>query len=131
MEKPKELDEVFGEPISVYTSAQAEEDGLLVKTNDKDINYMTRAVYDRMVEAKVEEPEPEVKARMTALEIYLIDAKRYALFRGLVIGAKLEVMMIQREKGRDWFYKVRLDGQDYFVAQNETGAYTLMFPEDY
>jgi len=42
-------DDVFGEPISVYTSAQAEEDGLLVKTNDKDINYMTRAVYEREV----------------------------------------------------------------------------------
>jgi hypothetical protein len=40
-------------------------------------------------------------------------------------------MKIQREKGADWFYKVKLDGQDYFVAQNETGAYTLMFPEDY
>jgi hypothetical protein len=67
-------DDVFGEPISVYTSAQAEEDGLLVKTNDKNINYMTRTVYDRMVEAKAPEPEPEVKARMTALEVYLFGA---------------------------------------------------------
>src|SRR4030042_3052356 len=124
-------DDVFGEPISVYTSAQAEEDGLLVKTNDKDINYMTRAVYEREVEAKCPEPEPEGRARMTALEIYLLEAKWYAIFRGLVIGARLEVMKIQKEKGRDWFYKVKLDGQEYFVAQNETGAYTLMFPEDY
>jgi len=68
---------------------------------------------------------------MTALEIYLLDAKRYALFRGLVIGAKLEVMKIQKEKGCDWFYKVTVDNKQYFVAQNETGAYSLMFPEDY
>src|SRR4030043_809499 len=114
------MKEVFGEPISVYTSAQAEEDGLLVKTNDPFINYMTRAVYDREVEAKCPEPEPEARARVAALEIYLLEAKWYAIFRGLVIGAKLEVMKIQKEKGCDWFYKVKLDGQDYFVAQNET-----------
>ena len=125
------MKDVFGEPISVYTSAQAEEDGLLVKTGDRVINYMTRAVYYRMVEAKVPEPEPDVKAKMTALDIFLIDAKRYAIFRGLVVGAKIEVLKIQKEKRRDWFYKIALDGQDYFVAQNETGAYTLMFPEDY
>jgi len=126
-----DLKEIFGEAISVYTSAQAEEDGLLVKTGDRVINYMTRAVYYRMVEAKVPEPEPDVKAKMTALDIFLIDAKRYAFLRGLVIGAKLEVLKIQKEKGRDWFYKIALDGHDFFVVQYETGAYTLMFPEDY
>jgi len=124
-------DDVFGEPISVYTSAQAEDDGLLVRTNDKDINYMTRAVYEREVEAKIPALSPEEHSRMTPFERYLHDGKRVALFRGLVIGAKLEVMKIQREKGLDWFYKVKVDGQDYFVAQNETGAYTMMFPEDY
>jgi hypothetical protein len=61
----------------------------------------------------------------------ILASHHHALFRGLVIGAKLEVMKMQKDKGRDWFYKVKLDGQDYFVAQNETGAYTLMFPEDY
>lgn len=125
----EELAEVFGPVISTYTSAQAEDDGLLVRTNDKDINYMTRAVYDREVEAKM--PDPETVVKMNQIERALNDAKRYTLFRGLVIAAKLEVMKIQRAKGCDCFYKIQLDGQDFFVAQNETGAYTLMFPEDY
>ena len=47
------------------------------------------------------------------------------------IGAKLEVMKIQREKGTDWFYKVKVNGLDFFVVLNETSAYPLMFPEDY
>ncbi|HUU36718.1 MAG TPA: hypothetical protein VMW46_00770 [Candidatus Desulfaltia sp.] len=129
MKKANDLEEIFGEPISIYTSAQAEEDGFLVRTGDPFINYMTQAVYERMVEAKM--PDPEIVAGMNRIERALVDAKRHALFRGLVIGAKLEVMKIEREKGQDWFYKVALNGQDYFVAQNETGAYTLMFPEDY
>ncbi|MGB7295139.1 MAG: hypothetical protein WBC70_06065 [Candidatus Aminicenantales bacterium] len=124
-------DDVFGEPISVYTSAQAEDDGLLVRTKDPVINYMTRAVYEREVEAKMPALSPEEYSRMTPFERYLHDGKRIALFRGLIIGAKLEVLKIRKEKGEDWFYKVKLGGQDYFVAQNETGAYTLMFPDDY
>jgi hypothetical protein len=122
-------DEVFGEPISVYTSAQAEEDGYLVRTGDKDINYMTREVYQKMVEAKL--PDQEIVEGMNSLERALVQARRYALFRGVVIGAKLEVMKIQREKGTDWFYKVKVNGSDFFVVLNETSAYTLMFPEDY
>jgi hypothetical protein len=122
-------DEVFGEPISIYTSAQAEEDGYLVKTGDKDINYMTSAVYQKMVEEKL--PDLETVEKMNGLDRALYEARRYALFRGVVIGAKLEVMKIQKEKGTDWFYKVKVNGTDFFVVLNETSAYTLMFPEDY
>jgi len=122
-------DEVFGKPISVYTSAQAEEDGYLIRTGDKDINYMTREVYQKMVEAKL--PDQEIVEGMNSQERALVQARRYALFRGVVIGAKFEVMKIQREKGTDWFYKVKVNGLDFFVVLNETSAYTLMFPENY
>jgi hypothetical protein len=47
---PKENDDIadfFGEPISVYTSLQAEDDGILIQTGNAIINYMTRTGYDK------------------------------------------------------------------------------------
>lgn len=129
MAKGNFKDEVFGEPISIYTSAQAKEDSYLVKTGDRDINYMTASVYQKMVQANL--PDREIIEGMIGLERALVEAKRVALFRGVVIGAKLEVMKIQKEKGTDWFYKVKVNGTDFFVVLNETSAYTVMFPEDY
>jgi hypothetical protein len=31
----------------------------------------------------------------------------------------------------DWFYKIEIDGQSYFVADNGEDGYTAMLPEEY
>ena len=31
----------------------------------------------------------------------------------------------------DWFYKVEVDGRDYFIADNGEFGYTAMLPEEY
>lgn len=31
----------------------------------------------------------------------------------------------------DWFYKVTIDGRDYFVADNGEFGYTAMLPDEY
>src|ERR1700694_1788790 len=41
------LDDLFGEPISVYTDAQALEDGVLIAVpGESEVNRVTRAVFD-------------------------------------------------------------------------------------
>ena len=47
----EESEDIFGEPISVYTDAEALEDGFLVQiTGDGGVNRVTRAVYDHFVQ---------------------------------------------------------------------------------
>ena len=31
----------------------------------------------------------------------------------------------------DWFYEIKIDGQNYFVAENGEIGYTAMLPEEY
>ena len=38
---------------------------------------------------------------------------------------------LKADKKADWFYSIEARGWKLFVAQNETGKFTLMFPEDY
>lgn len=129
----KNLKEIFGKPISVYTADQAEDDGLLIKVKDSDINYMTRAVYFECIDKfliKVimsdrdsipEKDENILKGHPSASD----------LIHKLISSAKLAVIKIQLLKGTDWFYAIEARGWKFFVCQNETGKYTLMFPEDY
>jgi hypothetical protein len=116
-----ELIEFFGEPISVYTSNQAEDDGILVSTGHSLINYITRTVFDRCIEPFTIDGLWEQYA--SSKEAY---SKK--LMMKLINSAILE---IQTLNWQDWFYNIEVRGWDLFCAQNETGSYTLMFPEDY
>jgi len=123
MAKEDNVKELFGKPISVYTSDQAEDDGFLVRIKDNDINYMTRSVFDECIDKfLIKDDDGNVlNGFPTALN----------LMYKLISSVKAEVVKIQNEKGLDWFYSIEARGWKFFVCQNETGKYTLMFPEDY
>lgn len=46
-------------------------------------------------------------------------------------GISLAFEQAYTDNPGDWFYKVTVDGHDYFVEQNETGGYTVMFPYEH
>jgi type I site-specific restriction endonuclease len=111
MNKRDEITEFFGEPISVYTSEQAEADGILIKTGHPLINYITHTVFERCIEPFVTEDICEAN-----------------LTKKLINSAISEIRKLNKQ---DWFYNIQVRGWDLFCCQNETGGYTLMFPEDY
>jgi hypothetical protein len=122
----------FGEPISIYTSSQAEEDGILVATGHPLINYITRTVYERCIEPFI---EASVMTKLSLAnkpmdDISEADKKKAEreLIKKLLNSAILEIQKLKRQ---DWFYNVQVRGYDLFCCQNETGGYTMMFPTDY
>lgn len=141
-----EVTEFFGEPISVYTSDQAEQDGILVKTGNTTINYVTANVYSQCIEPFIESSaltELSLKNKPLMLETDIGDKKlvfqiaipdevkqRAAkkLLNKLLATAIEEVKKLNK---KDWMYAIDCRGWKLWVCQNETGAYTLMFPEDY
>lgn len=45
---------------------------------------------------------------------------------------KIEIAFNTMAKNKeDWFYKVEIDGKDYFVADNGEFGYTAMLPSEY
>ena len=116
----------FGEPISVYTSVQAEQDGILIQTGHKLINYMTRTVYDRCIQPfAVDGMWEQFAESQIAYEVQLT--------RKLIDSAVDEIKKQYLKSGKkaDWFYALEVRGWRLFCAQNETEKFTLMFPEDY
>lgn len=148
MNKEEDITSFFGEPISVYTSEQATEDGILIKTDNKIINYITHTVYSKCIEPFIEASvmtkrslsnKPisetiEVGKKSFVVTLKITDAEKKKaekeLLNKLIASAILEVQKLHRQ---DWLYA--LDDcrgwKDMWVVQNETGKYTLMFPEDY
>jgi hypothetical protein len=130
-EDENDLTSFFGSPISVYTSKQAEEDGILVATGHKLINYITATVYHKCVEPFIESLAiTRLSIANKPLEVTDADRKKAEreLIKKLLDSAILEIVKLKRQ---DWFYNIEVRGWDLFCAQNETGGYTLMFPEDY
>lgn len=115
------IDEFFGEVISAYTSEQAEADGVLIKTDNPIINYVTRTVYSKCIEPFAVDGHWEQFAKSK-------EAYEKRLLGKLLASAVIEVKKLNRQ---DWFYSIEARGWKFFIAQNETGKYTLMFPEDY
>lgn len=145
--KTNEVTEFFGEVISKYTSDQAEEDGILVKTDNPIINHVTRTVWDKCIEPFIEasamtklslsnKPMSEVievgkKSFIVNIKITEEQKKSAAkqLLKKLLDTAIIQIKAQNRE---DWLYTLKdCRGWELWVAQNETGKFTLMFPEDY
>lgn len=111
------------EIIHKYTSDEAAADGLLVRVDQygpAQINFFTRTVWKLCVEAvesnsNIEEIISKIKA-----EVILVILKKGRKVRS---EPQLEFL--------DWFYDFEVNGWRFFLAQNDTGGYTLMFPEDY
>ena len=111
----------FGKPISIYTSSQAEIDGILVATGHKLINYVTRAVFERCI-------SPFAVDGLWGQFASSKEAYGKHLLAKLIESAIIEIRKLKRQ---DWFSNVEVRGWDLFCAQNETGGYTLMFPGDH
>jgi len=126
----KEVKEIFGNPISVYTSEQASEDGFLVEIKDDEhFNHMTSGVWKDCVDAFVIKDD-----NGKPLKGLGFNNTHKAMMRKLLNRIRQDIVgQIRDKKARrdDWFYKVNASGWTFFVAQNETAKFTLMFPEEY
>lgn len=145
--KTNEVTEFFGEVISRYTSEQGEQDGILVKTDNPIINYITRTVYERCIEPFIEASaltkmslankptmlKTEIGKKELIFNIQIPEAEKKRAEREL-INKLLDtaITQIKALKKEDWMYELPdCRGWKLWVCQNETGKYTLMFPEDY
>ena len=117
----KEQREFFGEPVSIYTSNEAVEDGLLFDLDQVTSRYFKNSPFNLattnllskgyLTEDKVNVPN-------------MID---------LIMAAN---KIISKMPPGDRFASGRIelpngDKQQIFIAQNETGRFTIMLPEDY
>ena len=112
------------EIISKYTSEQATEDGFLVKVDqhgDPCINFFTRRVCELCLlpYAKKSSEFPD-----------LVRNLKCTVFREIIKHGK-NVQLLPNFKLLDTFYQVKINGWKFWLCQNETGGFTLLFPEDY
>lgn len=119
------MEEFFGKPISIYTSDDAEIDGVLFDLSkiNKDwkkgfFNYMTTNLFrdefvDELGEIKMQELQKLISECQEHMRKKSNDFKNFDHFFSsffiLPSGNKKEV----------------------YICQNETGKYTLMYPSDY
>ena len=103
-------EDIFGEPISVYTDAQAIEDGFLVQiTGEGSVNRVTRAVYDHFVQP--------------------IGDPRFQMWDVTPLMAAIRA--IRALEPDDGWRVGDYQGKRLWLIPNEVGGLTLMFPEDY
>jgi hypothetical protein len=98
--------------ISVYTDAQALEDGVLVQMDELPVNRVTRAVFDHFA-------SPMGSSPITGTVIDITPVKR-------VIQAMLAV-----KPDDDGWRCGTYEAKELWVVPNEVNGLTLMFPEDY
>lgn len=128
-----ELNEFFGEPIFIYTSEQAEADGILINLNKLNLrwdncpfNYATSNLMNKgyIHQEKKDGQEEQIKLNIPNV----LDLINQAF------------TIVQRESQNftkpDTFFSGKIefpDGskQDIYIGMNETGKFTLMLPEDY
>ena len=110
------IKEIFGDPISIYTSEQACEDEILMKTGHPLINFITTNLYSNLIEPYVVEGVNEAE-----------------LIKKLIYDAIAEMMKIYLASGKkeDWLYSFEIKGCMLFCCLNDTSKFTLMLPSDY
>jgi hypothetical protein len=117
-----DITDFYGEPIYTYTSEQAIQDGILFKISDIElfknsiINITTTNLMDK---GYWKQENQEIKINISNLQDLLTQAIKH-----------------MAKKGKDTFYSLRIELPNgnktkIFIAQNETGKYTVMLPEDY
>jgi hypothetical protein len=117
-----DITDFFGEPISVYTSVMAEQDGILIQTGYLFINYMTRTVYDRCIQPfAVDGMWEQFAESQIAYEVKLTKKLTDSAVEGI------RNQYLKSGNKADWFYSIEARGWKFFVAQNETGKFTLLF----
>lgn len=110
-----EMTEIFGEPIATYTARQAIEDGVLVEPHPTRFPgwLMTRGVYDTIVELGEGD---ERCFGMRAIPL-LMDARM--------------IVMKRRDHLHTKGLEGNVTGKTVWIAENDLGAYTLLFPDEY
>jgi hypothetical protein len=98
--------------ISTYTDAQALDDGVLVAWDDRQVNRVTRAVFDHFTQPMGSSPLTGVVTDITPLR--------------RVIQTMLAV-----EADTDGWRVGVYNNKQLWVIPNEVNGLTLMFPEDY
>jgi len=141
--------------VSKYTSGQAVEDGLLfdvdllAKSGEIPIKYITTGLLekgywnDRCANA-VKREEAGKNDRCASCEVFIYhhgEGKLGCTERSLNGPNVLDLLtaalrIFSKKPVADWFVSGMLElpsgqKQKVFIAQNETGRYTLMLPEDY
>lgn len=123
----KETDEVtefFGEPISIYTSAEAQGDGVLIAIDhpliNTVINYITRTVFTECIEPFVIEGH---------WQQFTKNKEQYEHI--LLVRLLMDIMKILIKRKPDWMHEIEVRGWKFWVVLNETNKYTVMFPGDY
>ncbi len=96
------------EIIDVYTDEQAIEDGVIVPVFFGLINRITNNLLSDFIKDEK------------------LDEERFGKFMNAVV----QEFESQRKIKVDWFYKITIEGNSYFIAENGKG-FTLMKPEDY
>ena len=107
-----DFSEFFGEPISVYSDAQAIEDGVLVDVSSLNVSFGEMPI-NRMTKHLWAEFEPlfttNGRLNLEALAKALRTKCEMAVYRGGI-----------------WTLPPHL-----WLIENEVGGWTLMYPEDY
>lgn len=125
----------FGEPISTYTARQGIDDGLFVEASRETHPnvLMTRAVYDRIMEVEgwtwvpsKDGGDDDVELSCTPLE-YRQRVVPLLMDAAMIIQACTDPEEYLWTKGLE----DNLTGKDLWIARNDLGGFTIMFPEDY
>jgi len=130
MSDKKDLTDIFGPVISVYTDDDALEDGVLVDLSELGlvlagllVNRMTRALWDKLIPF-VHEPRGFLRCAKKAdcddTDHVSIPALKSMLRTKIKLAAST---------GRD--KRILRIPPDIWAVQNEVGGYTLMVPSDY
>jgi hypothetical protein len=138
--------EFWGEPISVYTSEQAESDGILIKVDHPQINYITHTVWETCIEPFIESMVMTDRSLSNKLRFEVVDVGEKSIVMPLKITEQENTKAVEKLIGKllasvvdeirkinkpDWFFAIQVRGWKFFVAMNETGKFTCMFPEEY
>jgi len=122
--EPAERDEFWGEPISVYTSDQATEDGILF---DLDLikKYWAR-----------EAPSPLKYVTTNLLSKGYWNKDGTLNIPNIIDLVTQSLKILAKKPQNDWFVSGVIElpsgsKQKIYIALNETGRNTVMLPEDY
>jgi hypothetical protein len=104
--------EFFGEPISVYTDAQALEDGVLVDVSSLNVSFKAMLI-NRMTQNLWADFEP-------------LFTTESGLNREAIANALRTKCEMATNRGGIWTLPPKL-----WLIENEVGGWTVMYPEDY
>ena len=117
-----DITDFYGKPIYTYTNKEAIEDGILFKISDIKLfknSIINIATTNLMNKGYWKQETQEIKINIPNIQDLLTQAIDH-----------------MTKKGKDTFYSLKIElpnGEKtkIFIAQNETGKFTVMLPEDY